>query len=119
MGYEMFRLLTNPRRQQQAQSRGVNPSLHPAASAMGLSSGVFGIHPSAAGFGCYPGGIGSGGGGLPMSASANVLFPTPEGGCIVSTGYGGNSRRRKRTITIDIEKEEKEEHMLVGGSPLS
>ncbi len=89
MGYEMFRLLTNPRKTARANQL-AQPQPPPPPTNFGIFSG-------------YPGMPGSG---LHASASTSALFPAPA--------ESTSSKRRKRAITIDIEKEEKEEHMLVG-----
>uniref|UniRef100_A0A5K3ETY3 DUF953 domain-containing protein n=3 Tax=Mesocestoides corti TaxID=53468 RepID=A0A5K3ETY3_MESCO len=83
MGYEMFRLLTNPRKQTRANVSG------------GASFGYGGV-----------------GGGLSTSASTSSLFTLASSPFSADCERPRN-RKKKRVITIDIEREEKEEHMLV------
>lgn len=88
MGYEMFRMLTTPKKQARVHSM---PSMNPFMYA-GVSGGF---------------------GNIPMSASATSLFQPPSNpppSVVSETG----SKKRKRPIMIDIDKEEKEEHMLKG-----
>ncbi|VDO08556.1 unnamed protein product [Rodentolepis nana] len=84
MGYEMFRMLTTPKKQAKVHNM---PSMNPF---------IYG---------------GGGFGSIPMSTSATSLFQPPSNpppSIVSETG----SKKRKRPIMIDIDKEEKEEHML-------
>lgn len=87
MGYEMFRMLTSPKKQTRVTSM---PNMNPF---------IYG-----------GGGIGS----IPISVTANSLFQPPPPPSLLSDIDKPSSRKRRRPIMIDIDKEEKEEHMLKG-----
>ncbi|KAM7538471.1 hypothetical protein Aperf_G00000069773 [Anoplocephala perfoliata] len=86
MGYEMFRMLTSPKKQTRVNSA-------PSMNAFIYSGG---------------GGIGN----IPLSVTANSLFQPPPPPPFLSDMDKPSSRKRRRPVMIDIEKEEKEEHML-------